>query len=87
MVEQIRRHFSGDLGTGVQQVEHTGQHLDNIARLAASVEHQVREIARGAEIIANSSTACFMPSGQSRSDLAISDQQTQRLAQEVLQWC
>ena len=48
VVEQIRQ-LADDLNLGVEQVEHTGRHLDNIARLAAGVEGQVSEIARGAE--------------------------------------
>ena len=84
VVEQIRQ-LSSDLDTGVQQVEHTGQHLDNIARLAASVEHQVGEIARGAETNREQLDSLFHAIEQMRSDLAISDQQTQRLAQAAVQ--
>ena len=84
VVEQISQ-LSSDLDTGVQQVEHTGQHLDNIARLAASVEHQVGEIARGAETNREQLDSLFHAIEQMRSDLAISDQQTQRLAQAAVQ--
>ncbi|WP_422625987.1 methyl-accepting chemotaxis protein [Pseudomonas mohnii] len=84
VVEQIRQ-LSSDLDTGVQQVEHTGQHLDNIARLAASVEQQVGEIARGAETNREQLDSLFHAIEQMRSDLAISDQQTQRLAQAAVQ--
>ena len=41
VVEQIRQ-LSSDLDSGVEQVEHTGQHLENIARLAAGVEQPGR---------------------------------------------
>ena len=84
VVEQIRQ-LSGDLDTGVQQVEQTGQHLENIARLAASVESQVGEIARGAETNREQLDSLFHAIEQMRSDLAISDQQTQRLALAAVQ--
>jgi len=84
VVEQIRQ-LSSDLDTGVQQVEHTGQHLENIARLAASVESQVGEIARGADTNREQLDSLFHAIEQMRSDLAISDQQTRRLADAAVQ--
>ncbi|MEZ1314614.1 methyl-accepting chemotaxis protein [Pseudomonas fluorescens] len=84
VVEQIRQ-LSSDLDTGVQQVEHTGQHLENIARLAAGVESQVGEIAKGAETNREQLDSLFHAIEQMRSDLAVSDQQTQRLAQAAVQ--
>ncbi|WP_149087011.1 methyl-accepting chemotaxis protein [Pseudomonas prosekii] len=84
VVEQIRQ-LSGDLDGGVQQVEHTGQHLDNIARLAAGVEQQVGEIARGAETNREQLDSLFHAIEQMRSDLAISDEQTRRLAEAAVQ--
>ncbi len=84
VVEQIRQ-LSSDLDIGVTQVEHTGQHLENIARLAASVETQVGEIARGAEINREQLDSLFHAIEQMRSDLAISDQQTRRLAEAAVQ--
>jgi len=84
VVEQIRQ-LSSDLDIGVEQVEHTGQHLENIARLAAGVEHQVGEIARGADTNREQLDSLFHAIEQMRSDLAISDQQTQRLAQAAVQ--
>jgi methyl-accepting chemotaxis protein len=84
VVEQIRQ-LSSDLDTGVGQVEQTGQHLDNIARLAAGVESQVGAIARGAETNREQLDSLFHAIEQMRSDLAISDQQTQRLALAAVQ--
>ncbi|MEB0045948.1 MULTISPECIES: methyl-accepting chemotaxis protein [unclassified Pseudomonas] len=84
VVEQIRQ-LSSDLDIGVGQVEHTGQHLENIARLAANVEHQVGEIALGADTNREQLDSLFQAIEQMRSDLAISDQQTQRLAQAAVQ--
>ena len=84
VVEQIRQ-LSSDLDTGVEQVEHTGQHLENIARLAAGVESQVGEIAKGADTNREQLDSLFHAIEQMRSDLAISDQQTQRLAQAAVQ--
>lgn len=84
VVEQIRQ-LASDLDTGVEQVEHTGQHLDNIARLAASVERQVGEIAQGAETNREQLDSLFHAIEQMRSDLAISDQQTRRLAESAVQ--
>lgn len=84
VVEQIRQ-LSSDLDTGVKQVEHTGQHLENIARLAAGVESQVGEIARGADTNREQLDSLFHAIEQVRSDLAISDQQTQCLAQAAVQ--
>ena len=84
VVEQIRQ-LSGDLDTGVEQVEQTGQHLENIARLAASVETRVGVIARGADTNREQLDSLFHAIGQMRSDLAISDQQTRSLAQAAVQ--
>ncbi|MEK1841392.1 MAG: methyl-accepting chemotaxis protein, partial [Pseudomonas sp.] len=84
VVEQIRQ-LASDLNTGVAQVEHTGQHLENIARLAAGVERQVGEIAQGADTNREQLDSLFHAIEQMRSDLAISDQQTQRLAQAAVQ--
>ncbi|WP_431768151.1 methyl-accepting chemotaxis protein [Pseudomonas hormoni] len=84
VVEQIRQ-LSSDLDIGVEQVEHTGQHLENIARLAAGVESQVGEIAKGAETNREQLDSLFHAIEQMRGDLAISDQQTQRLAQAAVQ--
>jgi len=84
VVEQIRQ-LSDDLNTGVEQVENTGQHLENIARLTAGVETQVGEIARGAETNREQLDSLFTAIEQMRSDLAISDQQTRRLAEAAVQ--
>lgn len=84
VVEQIRQ-LSDDLNLGVEQVEHTGRHLDNIARLAAGVEEQVSEIARGAETNREQLDSLFHAVEQMRSDLAVSDQQTRRLAEAAVQ--
>ncbi|WP_371858245.1 methyl-accepting chemotaxis protein [Pseudomonas sp. ERMR1:02] len=84
VVEQIRQ-LSSDLDTGVEQVEHTGQHLENIARLAGSVERQVGEIARGAETNREQLDSLFHAIEQMRSDLAVSDQQTRHLAEAAVQ--
>jgi methyl-accepting chemotaxis protein len=56
VVEQIRS--CPVISTPASSRSSTGQHLENIARLAAGVEGQVGEIARGARPIASSSTAC-----------------------------
>lgn len=84
VVEQIRQ-LSADLDTGVEQVELTGQHLQNIARLAAGVETQVSEIAQGAETNQQQLAGLFVAVQQMRSDLAISDDQTRKLAQAAVQ--
>ncbi|MBZ9782494.1 methyl-accepting chemotaxis protein [Pseudomonas sp. REP124] len=84
VVEQIRQ-LSSDLDTGVEQVEHTGQHLENIARLAAGVEGQVGEIARGAETNREQLDSLFHAIEQMRSDLSVSDQQTRRLSEAAVQ--
>lgn len=84
VVEQIRQ-LSSDLVSGVEQVEITGQHLDNIARLAASVETQVGEIARGADTNREQLDSLFLAIQQMRSDLAVSDQQTRQLADAAVQ--
>ncbi|WP_285420247.1 methyl-accepting chemotaxis protein [Pseudomonas sp. efr-133-TYG-5] len=83
VVEQIRQ-LSDDLHSGVEQVEHTGEHLHNIARLAAGVEGQVGEIARGAQTNREQLDSLFTAIEQMRSDLAISDQQTRRLAEAAV---
>ncbi len=84
VVEQIRQ-LSADLDTGVEQVELTGQHLQTIARLAAGVEHQVSEIAQGAETNQQQLAGLFVAVQQMRSDLAISDEQTRKLADAAVQ--
>ncbi|MGY2234568.1 methyl-accepting chemotaxis protein [Pseudomonas gingeri] len=84
VVEQIRQ-LSMDLDGGVEQVEHTGQHLENIARLAAGVESQVSEIARGAQNNREQLGSLFTAVEQMRSDLAVSDQQTRSLAEAAVQ--
>ena len=84
VVEQIRQ-LSSDLDTGVDQVELTGQHLQTIARLAAGVEHQVSEIAQGAETNQQQLAGLFVAVQQMRSDLAISDEQTRKLADAAVQ--
>ncbi|WP_422766040.1 methyl-accepting chemotaxis protein [Pseudomonas hefeiensis] len=84
VVEQIRQ-LASDLDSGVQQVEHTGQHLENIARLAAGVETQVSAIAQGTDTNREQLDSLFHAIEQMRSDLSISDQQTQRLAQAAVQ--
>ncbi|WP_223511189.1 methyl-accepting chemotaxis protein [Pseudomonas sp. GL-B-19] len=84
VVEQIRQ-LSSDLDSGVEQVENTGQHLENITRLAAGVEDQVGQIARGADTNREQLDSLFHAIEQMRSDLAVSDQQTQRLAQAAVQ--
>ena len=84
VVEQIRQ-LSIDLDSGVEQVEHTGQHLQNIARLAAGVESQVGDIAKGTDTNREQLDSLFHAIEQMRSDLAISDEQTQRLAKAAVQ--
>lgn len=84
VVEQIRQ-LSSDLDSGVDQVELTGQHLENIARLAAGVESQVSEIAQGAETNQQQLSSLFVAVQQMRSDLAISDEQTRKLADAAIQ--
>ncbi|MDB6142744.1 MAG: chemotaxis sensory transducer [Pseudomonas sp.] len=84
VVEQIRQ-LSSDLDTGVDQVEHTGQHLENIARLAAGVEAQVGEIAAGAQTNQQQLSSLFTAVEQMRGDLAISDEQTRQLAKAAVQ--
>lgn len=84
VVEQIRQ-LSSDLDSGVDQVELTGQHLENIARLAAGVETQIAEIAQGAETNQDHLSGLFVAVQQMRSDLAISDEQTRKLADAAVQ--
>ncbi|MFP3924855.1 methyl-accepting chemotaxis protein [Pseudomonas sp. W5-36] len=84
VVEQIRQ-LSGDLSGGVAQVESTGQQLASIAQLAVGVEQQVGEIARGAQTNQAQLSSLFVAVEQMRSDLAVSDDQTRRLAQSALQ--
>ncbi len=69
----------------MQQVEHTGQHLENIARLAAGVETQVSAIAEGTDTNREQLDSLFHAIEQMRGDLSISDQQTQRLAEAAVQ--
>jgi methyl-accepting chemotaxis protein len=84
VVEQIRQLSTG-LDSGVDQVELTGQHLENIARLAAGVEVQVSEIAQGAETNQEQLSGLFVAVQQMRSDLAVSDAQTRKLADAAVQ--
>ncbi len=84
VVEQIRQ-LSTDLDSGVEQVELTGRHLENIARLTAGVELQVSEIALGAQTNQEQLDGLFVAVQQMRSDLAISDDQTRKLADAAVQ--
>ncbi|RBH53823.1 MULTISPECIES: methyl-accepting chemotaxis protein [Pseudomonas] len=84
VVEQIRQ-LAQDLDGGVEQVEDTGRHLANIAGLAASVEAQVGEIARGAQSNREQLDSLFTAVEQMRGDLAVSDQQTRHLTQAATQ--
>ncbi|WP_224795771.1 methyl-accepting chemotaxis protein [Pseudomonas fluorescens] len=84
VVEQIRQ-LSSDLNTGVEQVQHTGQSLQTIARLAAGVESQVSDIAKGADTNREQLDSLFHAVEQMRSDLAVSDQQTRSLAEAAVQ--
>ncbi|OCW24189.1 methyl-accepting chemotaxis protein [Pseudomonas aylmerensis] len=84
VVEQIRQ-LSADLHTGVEQVEHAGEHLHTIASLAASVEGQVNEIAQGTDTNRTQLDSLFHAVEQMRSDLAVSDQQTRQLAEAAVQ--
>ncbi|MGA4635147.1 methyl-accepting chemotaxis protein [Pseudomonas solani] len=84
VVTQIE-HLSAELGEGVAQVELTGQHLESIAGLAVGVEQQIGAIAAGADTNREQLTSLFAAVDQVRSDLGISDQQTQRLAQAAVQ--
>ncbi|RMT83842.1 Methyl-accepting chemotaxis protein [Pseudomonas viridiflava] len=84
VVEQIQQ-LSADLDSGVEQVELTGQHLENIARLAVEVESQVGEIAHGAQTNQDQLASLFVAVERMRSDLAVSDEQTRHLAQSAVQ--
>ncbi|KPW12547.1 Methyl-accepting chemotaxis protein [Pseudomonas amygdali pv. aesculi] len=84
VVEQIRE-LSSDLDAGVEQVELTGQHLGNIARLAIEVESQVSEIAQGARSNQDQLASLFDAVEHMRSDLAVSDEQTRQLAKAAVQ--
>ncbi|MDH0305104.1 MULTISPECIES: methyl-accepting chemotaxis protein [unclassified Pseudomonas] len=84
VVAQIRE-LAEDLGRGVEQVEHTGGQLAQIARLAASVEGQVSEIAAGTQTNQAQLDTLFQAVAQVRSDLEVSDQQTRRLANAAVQ--
>ncbi|WP_428977859.1 methyl-accepting chemotaxis protein [Pseudomonas marginalis] len=84
VVEQIRQ-LSADLHTGVEQVEHAGEHLENIAGLAAGVEGQVNEIAQGTDTNRAQLDSLFHAVEQMRSDLIVSDQQTRQLADAAVQ--
>jgi methyl-accepting chemotaxis protein len=84
VVEQIRQ-LSSDLDSGLEQVEHTGAQLENIARLAAGVESEVSEIALGAQTNQEQLASLFVAVQQMRSDLAISDEQTRHLAKTAVQ--
>ncbi|XOV42610.1 methyl-accepting chemotaxis protein [Pseudomonas sp. App30] len=84
VVEQIRE-LASDLGAGVVQVERTGEQLETIAALAAGVETQVGEIARGAETNRVQLASLFQAVEQVRGDLAVSDGQTRSLADAAVQ--
>src|SRR5471030_3215867 len=84
VVEQIRQ-LSADLQSGVEQVEHAGEQLESIATLAAGVEGQVNEIAQGADTNRIQLDSLFHAVEQMRSDLTVSDQQTQQLAAAAVQ--
>jgi methyl-accepting chemotaxis protein len=84
VVEQIRQ-LSADLQSGVEQVEHAGDQLDSIATLAANVEGQVNEIAQGTDTNRDQLDSLFHAVEQMRSDLTVSDQQTQQLAAAAVQ--
>ncbi|WP_394329490.1 methyl-accepting chemotaxis protein [Pseudomonas cedrina] len=84
VVEQIRQ-LSADLHTGVEQVEHAGEHLQSIASLAADVEGQVNEIAQGTDTNRTQLDSLFHAVEQMRSDLTVSDQQTRQLADAAVQ--
>ncbi|MDQ0740089.1 methyl-accepting chemotaxis protein [Pseudomonas sp. W4I3] len=84
VVEQIRQ-LSADLHTGVEQVEHAGEHLASIASLAADVEQQVNEIAQGTDTNRTQLDSLFHAVEQMRSDLTVSDQQTRQLADAAVQ--
>ncbi|WP_412071725.1 methyl-accepting chemotaxis protein [Pseudomonas sp. 2023EL-01195] len=84
VVAQIER-LSTELDEGVAQVELTGRHLESIAGLAVGVEAQIGAIASGAETNRAQLTSLFAAVDQVRSDLGISDQQTQRLAEAAVQ--
>jgi methyl-accepting chemotaxis protein len=84
VVEQIRQ-LSADLDSGVGQVEHTGQQLDHIARLAVEVETQVGEIAAGAQNNQEQLASLFGAVEQMRGDLVVSDEQTRNLALTAVQ--
>ncbi len=84
VVEQIRQ-LSVDLQAGVEQVEHAGEQLESIATLAAGVEGQVNAIAQGTETNRVQLDSLFHAVEQMRSDLTVSDQQTQQLAEAAVQ--
>ncbi|MFL1564414.1 methyl-accepting chemotaxis protein [Pseudomonas sp. O64] len=84
VVEQIRQ-LSSDLHTGVEQVEHAGEHLQSIASLAADVEGQVNEIAQGTDTNRVQLDSLFHAVEQMRSDLTVSDLQTRQLADAAVQ--
>ncbi len=67
------------------QVEHTGQHLETSPAWPPVWKVRSGEIARGAETNREQLDSLFHAIEQMRSDLAISDQQTQRLAQAAVQ--
>ncbi|WP_459759189.1 methyl-accepting chemotaxis protein [Pseudomonas fluorescens] len=84
VVEQIRQ-LSADLHIGVEQVEHAGEQLENIASLAADVEGQVHEIAQGTDTNRTQLDSLFHAVEQMRSDLTVSDEQTRQLADVAVQ--
>lgn len=82
VVAQIRQ-LADELVLGVGEVEDAGQHLDSIATLAAGVENQVGEIARGSQDNRQQLAHLFEAIEQMRQDLAVSDAQTHRLEEEA----
>ena len=79
-VEQIRA-LAVDLGSEVARVEQAGAHLQRIAELAQGVEAQMGSIAEGASSNREQLARLFEGVEQMRTDLAISETQTQALAQ------
>ena len=79
-VEQIRG-LAVELGSEVARVEQAGAHLQRIAELAQGVEAQMGSIAQGASSNREQLARLFEGVEQMRSDLAISETQTQSLAQ------
>jgi methyl-accepting chemotaxis protein len=83
VVEQIRS-LSAELVTGVNEVEHAGQHLESIAALSVDVERQIGEIAAGSDNNRQQLGSLFEAVEQMRHDLAVSEEQTRRLEGEAV---